>query len=254
MKTARRLNTLVLLGALGLPLSAWGGWGDFLDQLMGDDQEQTTGTPSQPLAQLSQSEIAKGLKEALDKGIQTAVQQLGRENGYFNDPQVRIPMPESLAWAERSLRTLGQEELADEFVLTLNRAAEKAVPEVVDVFQGAIKAMTLEDARQILQGPEDAATQYFRRSSGETLAERIQPIVAQATDTVGVTSAYKALMARAGAMGQFLSPEALDLDRYVTDQAMDGLFLKIAEEEQRIRENPAQRTTEILKKVFGAYR
>lgn len=160
-------------------------------------------------------------------------------------------MPEHLQQAERLLRSLKQDRLADEFVASLNRAAEKAVPEAVAILGDSLAQMTLEDARGILQGPEDAATQYFRKTGSAQIRERFLPIVRQATEQAGVTSAYKRLMQRAGAYAQLMGGQATDLDGYVTDRAVDGLFKMIAEEERRIRREPMARTTELLKKVFG---
>jgi hypothetical protein len=162
-------------------------------------------------------------------------------------------MPEKLAWVEKSLRAVGQDKLADEFITSINSAAEKAVPEVASIFGETIKSMSLEDAKGILQGPDDSATQFFRKNSSAALTERMLPIVKQATDAAGVTSRYKSMMGKAsGLMGMF-NKETTDLDGYVTNKAMDGLFLMIAEEEKKIRENPLARSSELLKKVFGAF-
>ena len=133
----------------------------------------------------------------------------------------------------------------------MNRAAEQAVPATVEVFKEAISKMSVEDARKILTGPDDAATDYFRRTSGKALAKRIHPIVSEATGKAGVTSAYKKMVGKADFMGGLVQKEAPDLDGYVTDKALDGVFKLVAEEEKNIRENPVARTTELLKKVFA---
>lgn len=174
-------------------------------------------------------------------------------------------MPANLQKVDQALRKLKQEALADEFVTTMNRAAEQAVPVAATVFGEAIRQMTVADAKAILTGPNDAATQYFRRTSTNALHAQFLPIVKQATDAAGVTAAYKAMLAKAGpaagiaqafggAFGKNLGLDAatLDVDAYVTGKAMDGLFKVVAEEEKRIRENPAARTTDLLKQVFGA--
>jgi hypothetical protein len=211
-----------------------------------------TATPSSTaLSGLSQSDMSKGLKEALSKGVKNAISQLGKNNGFLNDPSVKIPMPGSLAKVESLMRTLHQDKLADQFVATMNHAAEKAVPEAASVFSDAIKSMTLEDAEGILKGPDDAATQYFRKKSEATLTERFRPIVSSATAQAGVTASYKKMMNKAGSMAQFLG-SANDLDGYVTSKTLDGLFSKIAVEEKAIRTNPVARTTDLLKKVFGS--
>jgi hypothetical protein len=149
--------------------------------------------------------------------------------------------------------------LADEFVTTMNHAAEQAVPEAAGVFADAIKGMSIEDARAILTGTNNAATQYFRRTTETNLFAEFLPIVKQATDQTGVTSAYKQLMAKtegANSFGSFgrslLGTESMDVDAYVTNKALDGLFVMVAAEEKSIRENPAARTTALLQKVFGA--
>ena len=204
---------------------------------------------------LTQDQIVAGLKEALDKGTEHAVSNLGRDGGFLQNVQVRIPLPEKLRTVERTLVTLGQGQLVNEFETAMNRAAEKAVPEAVQVLAASIRQMRLSDAEQILRGPDTAATDYFRRTSETNLYERFLPIVKQATAAVGVTAAYKQMMDRVsfGGVGEVIfGREAVDIDAYITDKALDALFLKIAEQEKLIRQNPAARTTELLRKVFGA--
>jgi hypothetical protein len=204
---------------------------------------------------LTQDQIVAGLKEALDKGTEHAVQSLGREGGFLGNVQVRIPLPEKLRTVERTLRTLGQDQLVNEFETAMNRAAEKAVPEAVEVLASSIRQMRLSDAERILRGPDTAATDYFRRTSETNLYERFLPIVKQATTAVGVTAAYKRMMDRValGGIGEAIfGREIVDIDGYITAKALGALFLKIAEQEKLIRENPAARTTELLRKVFGA--
>jgi hypothetical protein len=210
-------------------------------------------------AALPQDQVVAALKEALSNGLQQAVSRLGHENGFLTNLNVKIPMPDKLQKVEKTLRSLKQEKLADEFVETMNRAAEQAVPVAVPVFLDAVKAMTIEDAKAILTGPNDAATQYFRRTTGTNLFERFLPIVKQATDKTGVTSAYKSLMEKAapvkslGSFGTALyQAESVDVDAYVTNKALDGLFKLVAEEEKRIRQNPVARTSDLLQTVFGA--
>lgn len=206
---------------------------------------------------LSQDEIAGGLKEALSKGVERAVASLGHEDGFLKDAAVKIPLPESLRKLELTLRKFRQDKLADEFVTTMNRAAEQAVPEAASVLANSVKQMTIADAKEILTGTNNAATQYFRRTSQTNLYERFLPIVRKATEQSGVTSAYKQMVAKAsGGLGGFgaslLNLNSYDVDGYVTQKTLDGLFLKIADEEKRIRENPAARATDLLQKVFGA--
>ena len=220
---------------------------------------ETAGLPAALPASLSQDQVIQGLKEALGKGVQQAVSQLGHEGGFLTNLAVKIPMPEKLRTVERTLRVLKQDQLTDEFVTTMNHAAEQAVPEAAGVFGDAIKGMSIEDAKAILVGTNNAATQYFRRTTETNLYAKFLPIVKRATDQTGVTSTYKQLMQKAEGANSFgsfgrslLGTENLDVDAYVTNKALDGLFKMVAEEEKRIRENPAARTTVLLQKVFGA--
>ena len=206
-------------------------------------------------AELTQDQIIAGLKEALDKGTEHAANTLGREGGFLQNVQVRIPLPERLRNVERALRTLGQDQLVNEFERAMNRAAEKAVPEAVEVLASSIRQMRLTDTQAILRGHDTAATDYFRRTSETNLYERFLPIVKQATAAVGVTAAYKRMTERVafGGLGEAVfGRDAVDLDAYITQRALDALFVKIAEQEKLIRENPAARTPELLRKVFGA--
>jgi hypothetical protein len=204
------------------------------------------------ISELSSEQVARGLKEALGRGLDQAVAQLGREGGFLTNMNVRIPMPERLQTVEKLLRRAGQDQLADEFITNMNRAAEKAVPVAASVFSESLKQMTVTDAHAILKGSTNAATEYFRRTTGPELHEKFRPIVAEWTGKAGATAAYKNLLDRASFATAFLNRDALDLDDYVTAKATDGLFKMVAEEERRIRENPVARTTDLLKTVFGA--
>ncbi len=206
-------------------------------------------------ARLSDLDISRGLKEALSIGIKNAVNELGRENGYLDNPDVRIPLPQGLRRTESTLRFLGQGRKVDEFVAAMNHAAEKAVPVAVDIFVDSAKQMTFDDARSILfSGKDDAATQFFRRTSEDRLRENFRPIVEEFTEQVGVTQKYKDMIGRYGFVGRVIGEDASDIDGYVTEKAMDGLFLLIAEEERKIRRDPVGRTTAILRTVFGVLR
>lgn len=223
----------------------------WLDQVVKPSKTSQATTQSSSTGGIGQTEIIGGLKEALSKGVQQAVAQLGKDGGFLNNLNVRIPMPENLQYVERGLRAAGQNKLADDFVATINHAAEKAVPEAAGIFADSLSKMSVAEAQGILTGPNDAATQYFRKTSEARLTEKFLPIVKNATEKVGVTAAYKNLMAKAGPAAQLLGSNAGDLDGYVTRKSLDGLFKVIAAEEKRIRENPAARTTDLLKKVFG---
>ena len=246
LATLRGLLVILALFAVVAPSRA--GW---LDDLLKPSRPSSASPSAPSLTSLSQAQLIEGLKQALSQGVQQAVAQLGQEGGFLNNLRVKIPMPENLQIVARGLRAAGQNRLADDFVVTLNRAAEKAVPEAASVFADALSQMTIADAQSILSGPNDAATQYFRRTSEARLTEKFLPIVRTATAKVGVTSAYKNLVAKAGPVTQFLGGNAGDLDAYVTRKALDGLFTMVAAEEKRIRENPAARATDLLEKVFG---
>ncbi|MDA3876820.1 MAG: DUF4197 domain-containing protein [Halothiobacillus sp.] len=258
----RTLITLVLFGSIFACSSARADFAsDMLNQLGGmiDKPNPAPGTAprstygsSSAMSGVSRGEMDQGVKEALSKGVRTAIRQLGRNGGFLNDPSVRIPMPGTLGRVEGLLRSLHQERLADEFVDTMNHAAEQAVPQAAAVFSDAIRRMSVHDVEGILRGPDDAATQYFQRTSQAQLLRRFRPIVTAATNKAGVTSAYKSMMDQAGPMARMLGGET-DLDSYVTQEALKGLFTKIAEEEKAIRTNPVARSTDLLKKVFGSY-
>ena len=246
---------LIVIATMSVSLSIRA---DLLEKLglkNGKGTNQTSNLPAST-SSLSQEQMTGGLKEALGKGVQHAVGSLGKEGGFLNDLSVKIPMPDSLKKVEKTLRTLRQDKLADEFVTTMNRAAEKATPEAAAVLGDSIKQMSLADARTILTGTNNAATQYFRRTSETNLYERFLPIVKKATEQTGVTSSYKQMVAKAnfgGGLGSsLLNKDSMDIDGYVARKALDGLFVKIAEEEKRIRENPIARTTDLLQKVFSA--
>jgi hypothetical protein len=212
------------------------------------------------LNNFSEDQVAQALKEALAKGVQTAITNLGKPGGFLSNANVRIPMPEKLQLVEKTLRSMKQDKYADEFVATMNHAAEAAVPEALPIFTDALKSMTVEDAKKLVTGGNDSATQFFKTKGEKQIQEKMMPIIKDATAKTGVTSAYKKLLDQATAnnsVGSFLgklnvNTAALDVDSYVTQKASDGLFKMIADEEKRIRENPAARTTELLKDVFGA--
>lgn len=247
------LKTLsIVLLATGLLLAPHGRAASFLEKLGLGAKKTDAAANALDLTGLTQDQMVSGLKEALGKGVEQAVSALGKEDGFLKDLKVKIPMPEGLKKIEQSLRTVRQDKLADEFIATMNRAAEQAVPVAAGVLGDSVKQMTLTDAKAILTSTNNAATEYFRRTGEAGLRERFLPIVKQATEKAGVTSAYKLMLEKASFARSFLNLDALDLDAYVTQKALDGLFVKIADEEKRIRENPVARTTDLLQKVFGA--
>jgi hypothetical protein len=237
------------------PFAHGGGLSDYL----GPGKSTPTNSPAAAGigGALTRDQMVGGLKEALGKGVEKAVASLGKEDGFLKDAGVKIPMPESMQKVEKTLRALRQDKLADDFVTSMNRAAEQAVPEAAGVLGDSVKQMSIADARSILTGTNNAATRYFRRTSETNLYARFLPIVRTATEKTGVTSAYKRMTDKAGSGigglgGGLFGKQAPDLDDYVTRKTLDGLFLKIADQEKMIRENPAARTTELLQKVFGA--
>lgn len=204
---------------------------------------------------VSNYEINDGLKAALFQGVENAVDILGRRNGFLDNVRVRIPLPNALKKTEKTLRFLGQGDKVDEFVESMNHAAEEAVPVATDIFLDSVRQMSFTDAKNILLSKEDdAATRFFRRTSENRLREEFRPIVERFTEQVGVTQNYKNMIGRYGFLGKALGQDASDIDGYVTEKALDGLFLLMADEEKKIRKDPIGRTTSILKKVFGILR
>jgi hypothetical protein len=203
------------------------------------------------LDRLTQRDALAGLKAALERGSYAAVAALGRTDGFLGNPRVRIPLPESLARAERLARRLGFSDEVDELVVAMNRAAEAAVPEARKLLLDSVKKMTVQDAKGILTGGETAGTAYFRRTANQTLRERFLPIVKTATEKVGVAQRYKEFARPAAAFG-LLKTEHADLDEYVTQKALDGLYFMLGEEEKKIRKDPIGTGSAILRRVFGA--
>ena len=204
---------------------------------------------------LSSSDMSGGLRAALFQGVHHAVDDLGRENGFLDNTRVRIPLPSGLRRTEKVLRAAGQGQRVDAFIASMNHAAEKAVPVALNVFLDSIRQMTFADAKNILfSNQQDAATQFFRRTSEDRLREMFRPIVQDATEQVGVTQQYKQMIGRYGAFGKLVGQDASDIDGYVTQKALDGLFLLVADEEAKIRRDPLGQTTSILRRVFGSIR
>lgn len=191
-----------------------------------------------------------GIKEALAVGTENAVNSLSRVDGYFGNAAVKILMPSSLQKVADAARMLGYQKQVDEFVLSMNRAAEAAVPLAARYFGDAIREMTLEDVRGILTGGDTAATDFFRRKTHDKLYAAFKPVVSEKVDQVGATRAYKNMMARYEKV-PMMGSQSLDLDDYVTGKSLDGLFYMVGQEEKKIRTNPAARTTDLLKAVFG---
>lgn len=233
------ISTIILV--LAPFASGYAGWGDILKSVK-KTIERSSGT--------SQSEIVEGLKEALEIGTANTVQALSQKDGYYGNPKLNIPLPQSVQTVEKVLRAAGLGSQLDRFELSMNRAAEKAAPEAESLFVDAIKAMTFSDAEQILKGADNAATVYFKEKTSNQLQTIFKPIVHRTMENVGVTQSYQSLSEKIKTI-PFAGNYTIDLDAYVTEKSIDGLFIRLAEEEAKIRHDPAARVTELLKKVFN---
>lgn len=201
-------------------------------------------------AALDNTEVAAGLKEALAQGVESAIGSLGKTDGFLGNDLVRIALPDQVTAVADLARKFGAGSYVDNFETSMNRAAEKAVVEAAPIFGDAIRNMTIEDAQAILAGGDTAATDYLRKSAGDRLVQSFRPVVEKTTSEAGVTAAYKQMVAQAGPLASLGG--ATDLDAYVTEGAVDGLFTMIAKEEQAIRANPMAQTSDLLQKVFGS--
>jgi hypothetical protein len=219
---------------------ALGGWG-------------CTATPvawALTLADLSDADATAGLRVALERGALTAVNLLGRTDGFLGNPKVRIPLPGYLQDASQLLRTLGQGKRLDKLETAMNRAAEAAVPEAKALLVNAVKSMSVQDAKQILRGGDTSVTEFFSSKTREPLGARFLPIVSRATEKVGLARQYNEVVDRVGRFG-IVDPQTARIEPYVTAKALDGLFFVIGEEEKKIRGDPVGTGSAILRKVFG---
>lgn len=202
------------------------------------------------LESLSNRDAAAGLKDALSQSAAKAVAQLGATDGFLGNPKVKIPLPESIHRVERGLRRFGMGEQADELVTRMNRAAEMAAKEAKPILVDAVRRMTLADAKNILTGGDTAATDFFRRTTSVSLAQRFLPIVRKMTAKVRLAEHYDSVAGPASSLGLIDEREA-HLDQYVTQKALDGLFLVIGEKEKEIRHDPVGAATGLARRVFG---
>ena len=194
-------------------------------------------------------DLVSGLKEALDVGTKKAIELVSQVDGYFAHEVIKILVPEDMQKIADTLASLGLQKQVDEFVLSMNRAAEKAAPVAISIFVDAIKGMSFDDARGILTGGDTAATEYFKENTSETIYEAFKPVVTSSMEEVGVTKTFKTLTDKYSSL-PFVEKKSIDLDNYVTTKALDGLFYMLGEEEKKIRTDPAARVTDILQKVF----
>lgn len=248
---------ITLVGAT-LCAPAYAGFGDLLKDLgetgkqILQDSEQSTQPAATSATGLDYNTLVAGLKEALDVGTRRAVEEISKPDGYMSNQLIRIPMPEQLEQASGLLRKFGLGSQVDQFELSMNRAAEQAAPQATEIIISAIKEMSIEDAQTILNGPDNAATEYFREKTSANLSDLFKPSITESMNQVGVTRYYSELTDEAsnvpmvGDMAQNYK-----LEDHVTEQALNGLFTMLAAEEKKIRENPAARTTDLLKQVFG---
>ena len=232
------LLMILLMGGLQL---AQAQWGDMLKKL-----KDSVGLSEE----LSTEKIIEGLKEALEVGTEKAVDIVSQVNGYYENPQIKIPLPGAVQKVEKVLRTVGYGQKVDDFELSMNRAAEKAVPAAKTIFWDAIKEMKVADARKILDGGENEATLYFKDKTYEPLYSLFKPTVSETMGQVGVTRQYQNLEKKVSTI-PFTDSLTVDIDDYVTKGALDGLFIMLAAEEKKIREDPMARVTPLLKEVFG---
>lgn len=203
------------------------------------------------LESISNQDAVGGLREVLVRGTQYAVDSLGKQDGFFGNGKVKIPLPESAQKVEKVLRQFGMGKQADELILTINRAAEAAMPEAKVLLVDAVRKMSVQDAKGILTGGLDSATQYFKRTTSEQMRTKFLPIVKKATAMVQLAQKYDEYAGKGAKLG-LVKKEDANLDSYVTQKALDGLFIMVAEQEANIRQNPAAAASGILQKVFGA--
>lgn len=203
------------------------------------------------LSDLTQKETAGGLKEALGQGAEKAVELLGKKDGFLGNAKVKIPLPDALKKAEKVLRLSGRGDQADELVVSMNRAAEAAVPEAKQLLVDAVKTMSVTDAKKIVSGGETSVTEFFKGKTEKPLTKKFLPIVQKWVNQLGITQQYDRLAGQGAKFG-LVKDEDARVDRYVTRKALDGLYLMIAEEEKKIRQDPLGATGDLAKKVFGA--
>jgi hypothetical protein len=235
-----RLAILPLVFTAGLLLNAQ------LPQIPG------LGNKSNHASGLDDTQIASGLKEALSVGTGKAVKLVARPGGYLNNEAIKILLPPNLRPVEKGLRAAGQGPKIDEFVSRMNHAAESAAPEAVNIFADAVRVMTIDDARKLLNGNDTSITDYFKSKTSAQLSTAFRPHVEAAMKSNGVTQQYDALAGRAPKV-PFLNSSNMDINAYVVSKALDGLFYMLGQQERQIRTNPAARSTALLKQVFGAH-
>ncbi len=250
MGKAKVLAAALVFAVAAAPASGQGFFKKLEDATGGLGSKLGIGGGNDAASALSNDEIGKGIKEALRVGTERLVGQLGSANGFSGDPQVRIPLPDTLKRVQSALGRVGMSGMADDLELRLNRAAEAATPKAKKLFGDAITAMNLEDVRKILNGPSNSATQFFRGKMTSPLKAEFKPIVDASLADVGAINSYDKMMGQYKSL-PFMPDVKADLTNHVLEKAIAGIFLYLGKEEAAIRENPAKRTTELLQKVFS---
>jgi len=251
MTSQFRLLTALVVGLLFPSIAHAGLLSDLkkkVDTVVQSTSGNSTGLPTS--SGLSVTDITAGLREALKIGTERVVAQLGAENGYNTDPDIHIPLPPELQQAQSYLKKFGLSGMADDLELRLNRAAEEAAPATQQLFWDTITSMSFSDANQILNGPDNAATEYFKRVASSDLAGIIRPVVDSSLQHVGALTTYDQLVAQYRQI-PFVPDLKADLSDHAVKYALQGLFHYLAQEEAAIRKDPAKRSTELLMKVFG---
>jgi hypothetical protein len=238
--------TVIALSCGSVKVAAGTGWFEKAKELVGDMEKSDSAQGS-----LSVDNISDGLKEALRVGSETVVAQLGKTDGFNADPAIHIPLPKNLKTVKDTLSKIGMSSMLDDLELRLNRAAEVATPKAKELFLNSIQEMTLDDAMGIYKGPDDAATKYFQKKMSEPLAKSMHPVVEDSLSQVGAVQSYDSIMGKYRSL-PFVPDVKADLTNYVIDKGMSGIFHYLAIEEAAIRKNPVKRTTDLLKRVFGA--
>lgn len=225
-------------------------FGSLKDAIKSSGSSSTTSS-SAGVSSLSNEEASGGLKEALTQGVGKAVSTLGAADGFFANKDVKIPLPKSLQKIEKGMKLMGMGKQSDELILKMNRAAEAAVPEAKVLLVDSIKKMSLADAKAILTGPQDAATQYFKKTTSTQMSQKFLPIVQKATENVQLAASYNKY-ADMGSKSGVVKKEDANIEQYVTNKTLDGVYFMIAKEEAAIRKDPLGQASSLLKKVFGS--
>jgi len=249
----KKIILVAALATMGCQANAWDlkDLGEIAEKVTKSTSGTSAATNSAGVDALSNDEASSGLKAALSQGVDKAVSSLSVSNGFFGNKEVKIPLPDSLKKIEKGMKFIGMGEQSDELILKMNRAAEAAVPEAKALLVGSIKQMSLADAKAILTGSEDAATQYFKKTTSAQMGEKFLPIVTNATKKVQLAQTYNKY-AEMGSKFGVVEEEDANIEQYITNKALDGLYLMIAKEEAAIRKDPIGQASSLLKKVFGA--